>query len=221
MCYNLRPANDYFIFLFHCPIVVAIISNGVLYITWLGDSKCIICSSDGNVRSLTSDHRASEPEEAKRISAQGGVVAKGRTFGSLQLSRSFGDPSLKEATLLRHLEAEYNELLFLLLPEGRRDSFFKDKEAEIKSNNGAVAYDAVSNESGYMELRLDSNDELLLIGSDGFWDVTSPSSAINACRRYIREGMSISDVCKHMVFDARKRGSSDDITVYLVNLLRR
>lgn len=45
---------------------------------------------------MTEIHRANEEKEKQRIEAEGGAVFSGRVFGSLAVSRAFGDSDFKK-----------------------------------------------------------------------------------------------------------------------------
>ena len=77
----------------------------IIYITKENGQKCLYSANIGDTRSLlitfndykrlSYDHRASDPSEYKRITDNGGIVFAGRVYGTLMLSRSFGDWELK------------------------------------------------------------------------------------------------------------------------------
>ena len=61
----------------------------------VGDSKSFLVSSS-NILQITTDHKCSSPSEVERIKKRGGIVFGGRVFGSLMLTRSFGDKEMKD-----------------------------------------------------------------------------------------------------------------------------
>mmetsp|Transcript_22595 Transcript_22595/g.31835 ORF Transcript_22595/g.31835 Transcript_22595/m.31835 type:complete len:422 (+) Transcript_22595:86-1351(+) len=78
--------------------VVAKTANGgsVLHTANVGDSRAILIRNGKAVR-LTIDHKASLPEEAKRIVDAGGFIGRNkRVNGVLAISRALGDHMLKE-----------------------------------------------------------------------------------------------------------------------------
>eukprot|EP00942_MAST-04A_sp_MAST-4A-sp1_P002064 g2064.t1 len=65
-----------------------------IYIAWVGDSRIIAVVNDekSNVIELSTDHKASRPDEKARIRKAGGTVnSKDRLYGDLAVSRAFGD----------------------------------------------------------------------------------------------------------------------------------
>ena len=66
----------------------------VLYSANIGDTRSLLISGNDYKR-LSYDHRATDPEEFKRIVQEGGIVFGGRVYGTLMLSRAFGDWELK------------------------------------------------------------------------------------------------------------------------------
>jgi len=67
-----------------------------LFTANVGDSRAILCRG-GKAQRLTVDHKASLPEEAKRITDAGGFIGRNkRVNGVLAISRALGDHMLKE-----------------------------------------------------------------------------------------------------------------------------
>ena len=66
----------------------------VLYSANIGDTRSLLISSNDYKR-LSYDHRATDSNEYNRIIKNGGIVFAGRVYGSLMLSRAFGDWELK------------------------------------------------------------------------------------------------------------------------------
>lgn len=44
---------------------------------------------------MTTDHKATNPDEVKRIKDLGGVIFRGRVSGNLAVTRALGDLALK------------------------------------------------------------------------------------------------------------------------------
>lgn len=60
-------------------------------------------------------------------------------------------------------------------------------------------------------------DEFLLIACDGFWDVFLPQEAVDAVRLRIEQGLSRQEIVDDMVTEALRLGSSDNITLLIVD----
>lgn len=74
--------------------------------------------------------------------------------------------------------------------------------------------------SGEPELQLVTlmkEDEFLIIGSDGIWDVFTSQNAIDFARRRLQEHNDVKLCCKAVVEEAIKRGATDNLTVVLVS----
>ncbi|KAF8658326.1 hypothetical protein AX16_002094 [Volvariella volvacea WC 439] len=67
----------------------------VLYSANAGDARGVLCRAGKAIR-LTYDHKGTDKQEAKRIQDAGGFVMSGRVNGVLAVTRSLGDPSMKE-----------------------------------------------------------------------------------------------------------------------------
>ncbi|KAF5197114.1 phosphatase 2C [Thalictrum thalictroides] len=65
-------------------------------------------------------------------------------------------------------------------------------------------------------ITLTKEDEFLIIGSDGIWDVFTSQNAVDFTRRKLQEHNDVKLCCKEMVEEAIKRGAIDNLTVVVV-----
>ncbi|GAB4832750.1 hypothetical protein Ancab_006767 [Ancistrocladus abbreviatus] len=63
---------------------------------------------------------------------------------------------------------------------------------------------------------LTKEDEFLIIGSDGIWEVFTSQNAVCFARRRLREHNDVKLCCKEIVEEAMKRGAADNVTVVVV-----
>lgn len=75
----------------------------------------------------------------------------------------------------------------------------------------------LSAEPELRSVTLTKDDEFLIIGSDGIWDVFSNQNAVDFARRRLREHNDLRMCCKQMVEEAIKRGAIDNLTVVMVS----
>lgn len=61
--------------------------NRTFYIGNVGDSRAAIIGAQTGGEALTLDHKASEPSEHARVTAEGGIISRGRVGGQLMLTR--------------------------------------------------------------------------------------------------------------------------------------
>ncbi|KAK5829748.1 hypothetical protein PVK06_013541 [Gossypium arboreum] len=66
-------------------------------------------------------------------------------------------------------------------------------------------------------ITLTKEDEFLIIGSDGIWDVFTSQNAVDFTRRRLQEHNDVKLCCREMVGEAIKRGATDNLTVVLVS----
>ncbi|KAL3532245.1 hypothetical protein ACH5RR_005766 [Cinchona calisaya] len=65
-------------------------------------------------------------------------------------------------------------------------------------------------------LTLTKEDEFLIIGSDGLWDVFRSENAVDFVRRRLQEHNNVKLCCTEIVDEAKKRGAIDNLTVVIV-----
>lgn len=66
-------------------------------------------------------------------------------------------------------------------------------------------------------ISLTNEDEFLIIGSDGIWDVFTSQNAVDFARRRLQEHNDVKLCCKQIVDEAIKRGAMDNLTVVMVS----
>lgn len=79
--------------------ICCMIRDNKLYCANSGDSRAIACRN-GNLVTLSNDHKPNNPEEMDRIYNAGGWVEFNRVNGNLALSRALGDFLFKRNQLI-------------------------------------------------------------------------------------------------------------------------
>jgi serine/threonine protein phosphatase PrpC len=79
-----------------CTAVVALVTPTNVLCASVGDSRCVICQTNGACVALSKDHKPENPMERRRIELAGGFVADNRVNGELAMSRALGDFQYKQ-----------------------------------------------------------------------------------------------------------------------------
>lgn len=82
---------------------------------------------------------------------------------------------------------------------------------EVSGRNGPL-----SAEPELKLMTLTKDDEFLIIGSDGIWDVFRSQNAVDFARRRLQEHNDVKQCCKEIIGEAIKRGATDNLTVVMV-----
>ena len=102
-----------------------------LYCANVGDSRCVLVNRKGIMR-MSHDDRVDDKKERDRVIRQGGVIFNGRIYGTLMLTRCFGDWSVKKygAVVEPHIikiELNEDDLYLLIASDGVWD-VIRDEE---------------------------------------------------------------------------------------------
>ncbi|GLT47357.1 hypothetical protein SLA2020_210600 [Shorea laevis] len=205
--------------------LVGAISNDVLYVANLGDSRAVlgrIVSGDKNCKvvaeRLTTDHNVAVNEVREEVQqlhpddSQIVVYARGawRIKGMIQVSRSIGDVYLKK-------------------PE-----FFGDSIFQKFGNPVPLRRPAMTAEPSIISRKLKPQDLFLIFASDGLWDELSDEAAVEIvfknprvgiAKRLVRAALQEAARKREMGYDDIKkikkgvrRSFHDDITVIVIYL---
>lgn len=130
-----------------CTGVTAVVRDRQVWVAHVGDSRAILCKSNGAVVALTEDHKPNQERERKRIESEGGVVIWAGTWrvgGVLAVSRAFGDRPLKRYVIA--------------CPDVRHDNLDSGEESIILASDGL--WDVVSNKEAADMVREQMNVKL-------------------------------------------------------------
>ncbi|EGD78237.1 hypothetical protein PTSG_09303 [Salpingoeca rosetta] len=121
--------------------VSAFVTPTHIIIANCGDSRAVLCS-DGGVKFGSNDHKPTNDEETKRITAAEGQVVLGRVNGNLAVSRALGDFVYKDVDAL---PAEKQKVS----PEPDMTTFERSEKDEFLVLACDGIWDVMSNEAAY------------------------------------------------------------------------
>ena len=170
----------------------------------VGDSSAVI-GRKGKPISLTEEHRPtprtkSGRNEIERIAMAGGWVTQERVCGILAVSRAFGDYEFKGG------RSE-------LLEEFRYDG-------NVQATTSTLHAPPVVALPHVHELNRSTDDEFIIIATDGIWDVMNGSQAVTfVCSKLKSNPMlSMTEVADALVQRALRNRSQDNIACIVIDL---
>ncbi|WIA31915.1 hypothetical protein OEZ86_002775 [Tetradesmus obliquus] len=180
---------------------VAAVRGDRVCVAHVGDSRCVL-GDNGRAVALTRDHKASDPEEAKRVVRAGLSVVRNRVAtsnSSLAMTRSLGDTKYKAADQPVHKQA------VTPVPE--------TSTAPVDMLGGAAAGTPAVQQLGVADF--------LLLACDGLWDCMSNQQAVTYVSVALERGMSPGDAALALVEEvldphSATPASSDNITALCV-----
>lgn len=180
--------------------VTAFLWKNLLTVAHVGDSKACIARLVGDqVHSewLTVDHKPNMPNELKRIEQSGGSLAW--LHGNKPYIRG-GDFFKRQAAGEHPKQLNYSRA-------------FGGKDLKMF---GLTAEPDISH------FEITPDDKLVLLASDGLWDVINPQAACEIARRARREGRSATkDIVQWAIEEMPICGVRDNITVIAIFLNER
>jgi serine/threonine protein phosphatase PrpC len=155
------------------------------------DSNGTACGTALTATRLSRDHHIDDPLEVARIAAAGGFVHKKRVCGLLAVTRSLGDQIVKPLVIAHpHVQ-------------------------EIEIDAAPPATSAPNEEEEHRQR--EHQRQFLIVACDGLWDVMSDKLAVRLVVEYcIVQGHSKDDAATHLVQEALRRGTADNVTAVVV-----
>lgn len=197
-----------------------------LVVFYIGDSTGVLCTNNGETVVLTDPHKPCRPDETERITQANGWITEeselyiarlkqmdlsdpfaydkaknldwvtiSRVCGELAVSRSIGDPDYKRISK--------GEIV---------KSFFSWPE-----NHNKIFYDElVIADPDFFVHDITHLDEFVILASDGVWDVILPEEAVKMVRNSLQSGRLPAEVSEELVDMSIRLGSSDNVTVIII-----
>ena len=177
--------------------VTAFLSGSLLTVAHIGDSKACICKVVGdNIQPewLTVDHKPNMPNEQKRIEQNGGSLAW--LHGNKPYIRG-GD------FFRRQQQGDHPKQLNYSRAFGGKD----------------LKMFGLSSEPDISHFEITSDDKLVLLASDGLWDVLNPRTACDIALQARKEGRSATkQIVQIAIEEMPNVGVRDNITVIAIFL---
>eukprot|EP01095_Lingulamoeba_sp_RSL-Kostka_P013487 TRINITY_DN560_c0_g3_i1.p1 TRINITY_DN560_c0_g3~~TRINITY_DN560_c0_g3_i1.p1 ORF type:complete len:355 (+),score=130.39 TRINITY_DN560_c0_g3_i1:129-1067(+) len=169
-------------------IVMCIIIENELYVANVGDSELIV-SHRGRGIAVSEIHNPSKNEnEITRVEACGGRL-HGKRVGHPYLNPSYFHLGVSRAI---------------------GDIMYKSDKMTQGKPSGIVADPYLA------KVTLDFNEHsLIIIACDGLWDVMEYQEAVNFAAEEL-EDFTPQEVCEHIVDEALRRGSEDNVTAIIL-----
>lgn len=190
--------------------VAAYLNKDLLAVANVGDSRAVIgrCGTAASRASqaslcaidLSSDHKPDRNDERRRIEQQGGKVGQ----SLFPVENMFGAVSFVRAGPAR-----------VMAPDGFSGL------AMSRALGDAYLHPHVIAKPEIQERRLDSRDKLLILGSDGIWDMMGSQEAVNIARRHKDPNAAareIADVSRKRWMKETNNTMTDDITAVVMRL---
>jgi serine/threonine protein phosphatase PrpC len=169
---------------------LALILDGKLVTANVGDSE-IVLSRKGEAVLLTTKHQlGSNEKEVERVKNCGGRIYHSRV----------GHPKFNP------------QLVSLAVSRAIGDAGFKLEEFTDGKSSGIIA------DADTKLTELTKEDEFMIIGCDGLYDVMNYQECVGYCRHLVETGVPSQKISEAIVSEALQRGSTDNVTVLFVQL---
>eukprot|EP00775_Hariotina_reticulata_P007477 gene7477-7686_t len=180
---------------------VAVVQGDKLSVASVGDSRCVL-SDSGMAVALTRDHKASDPQEARRVMQAGLSIFRNRVIAdrsSLAMTRSMGDAKYKQM----HLPP--NKQAVSPIPE--------TASVPVDVAGGAAAGSPAADQMGVADF--------MILACDGLWDSMSNQQAVTFLQVALSKGLSLEQAALALIDEALAADSvtpptRDNVTVLLV-----
>ena len=115
---------------------IVVIDNNTIYCANVGDSKCFYIDKNNAVQ-ITEDHNCSNEKEKEELKKKGVIIFQNRIFGSLSLTRAFGDFEFKKEGItsipyIKKIYLDKSDIKYIVIAsDGIWDVVNKEKLFEI------------------------------------------------------------------------------------------
>ena len=115
---------------------IVVIDNNNIYCANVGDSKCFYIDKNNAVQ-ITEDHNCSNEKEKEELKKKGVIIFQNRIFGSLSLTRAFGDFEFKKEGItsipyIKKIYLDKSDIKYIVIAsDGIWDVVNKEKLFEI------------------------------------------------------------------------------------------
>jgi len=225
----------------------ALVLGQRLYVANVGDSRTLLCRQFRPV-AMSTDHKPSREDEAKRIRDAGGFVINNRVMGELAVSRAFGDSEFKKGvnSIVDEgghgtQQAPHNRSPDTGRPDGSDAAgglYGGGNSNGGGSSGSAVAANTANGRYGTNDevpweqplviaepdievTTITENDQFLLVACDGLFDVFTGEDIVHFVRTNMLEHGDAQKCCQNLTQEAiMKRHSRDNVSVILIILNR-
>lgn len=178
---------------------------------------------------LSTPHNPNRHEEATRVMEAGGWIDVERVINLLQKRIDMTDPEIQNVVGLRLDEDKSYEVsrvvgdLSVSRSIGDPDykGFVPGQKVDLclnwpKDHDKTFVHDLIIAEPDIETIELGSDDEFLIMASDGVWDVMTPAQAVHKVRTEFMMGLNAEEAAAALCDLAYRLGSSDNITAVVV-----
>lgn len=199
-----------------------------LVIFYIGDSTAVLCTNNGEAVLLTDPHKPNRADESERVTKAGGWITEESELYLARLKQmDLSDPFAYDKAKNLDWVTIYRVCGELAVSRSIGDPDYKriNKGEVVKSffswpdNHNKIFYDElVISEPDFYVQDITPSDEFFILASDGVWDVMSPEEAVRFVRDSLKNGKTPHEVSEALVDLSIRLGSSDNVTVIIVQL---
>ena len=220
--------------------VVAYVDGKTLYVENLGDSRLIIGTKKPNneyeVKFTTEDHKPGNKKERDRIEKNGGYVFCFKKYNEKTPTAMYLYNTSKEQfnSHYRHYEKLKKENCYTSDGSKKQNIQLNNFIQEVGNTRSRIMVSRAFGDLGVKESHPgafiakpdiykltidDSQQEFMIIATDGLWDVFDNNEAVNIVGKAIKKGDDLTEIAKTLCNMAEKKGSTDNTTVTIVKFL--
>eukprot|EP01125_Pyxidicula_operculata_P006211 TRINITY_DN2160_c0_g3_i1.p1 TRINITY_DN2160_c0_g3~~TRINITY_DN2160_c0_g3_i1.p1 ORF type:complete len:1409 (+),score=521.76 TRINITY_DN2160_c0_g3_i1:41-4267(+) len=197
--------------------IIVLAVDDTIYVANAGDCRCVILNPKGKYKRITRDHRPTELLEVKRIQERGGTITNkvgkdgkriSRVNGVLGVSRSFGDFNLGPV-----IAPEPDVFILNRSASGGSDTIFRSSSSSSSSS--------LSSPSSPTMTYVIGPTDLLVVASDGLWDVLNDDEVASIIQYYLKTDKTnpLETACIRLRDAAFHRSSKDNISIMIIQPL--